>query len=131
MLSRLAASVAAAGSAAVLTMAAAAPADAQESSNLEITVERVLAGTFDRFWLNCAPDFGTHPEPGAACDRLRALDGGLDRLRPEYVPCPGDPDPVRVGITGTWRGEDRTFTAHYANSCSVRTVAAPVVPVDA
>ncbi|MDA0567008.1 hypothetical protein LG943_22205 [Streptomonospora sp. S1-112] len=132
MLCRLAASVAAAASAAVLTVAAAAPADARESSStLEITVERVLADTVDRFWLNCAPDFGTHPEPHAACDRLRTLDGDLHRLSPEYVLCPGDHDPVRVEITGTWQGEDRDFTARYANSCSARAVGGPVVPVDA
>ncbi|QBI52102.1 SSI family serine proteinase inhibitor [Streptomonospora litoralis] len=129
MLRRIAAGVGAAGAAALLCSAAAAPAAAQESSStLEITVERAGAGTLDRYWLNCDPDFGTHPRPQEACAHLRESGGDLERLRSGAAYCPPTESPVEVRITGTWREEPVDFRVRYANGCYARVVGGPVVP---
>ncbi|GAB3439730.1 hypothetical protein GCM10027570_04380 [Streptomonospora sediminis] len=129
MLRRTAAWVGAACAAALVSAAPAAPASAEEpSSTFEITVERASTGTLDRYWLNCNPDFGTHPRPQAACERLRSGGGELERMRSGSALCPSTKAPVDVRIVGNWRGTPTEFNEQYPNDCYARVFAEPVVP---
>ncbi|WP_186355791.1 SSI family serine proteinase inhibitor [Streptomonospora sp. PA3] len=129
MLRRTAAWAGAVGAAVLISAAPTASAGARElSSTLEITVERPKAGSVERFWLNCDPDFGTHPRPLAACDRLRAVEGDFERLRSGAVFCPPLDDPVAVRITGTWRDRPVDFSERYTNDCDALFSSGPVVP---
>jgi hypothetical protein len=78
--------------------------------------------------LTCGPDGGTHPNPKAACDALRAVGGDFERLvwdlvRPD-VACIDLYDPVYARATGSWQsgpGDGPTFDVDYSkefgNSC--------------
>ncbi|GAA3679075.1 hypothetical protein GCM10022224_049080 [Nonomuraea antimicrobica] len=104
------------------------PAHAQ-AAELHIVKHNLPAGTAERWVLTCHPDDGTHPDPFAACDRLRRIGGDLERIRfrPD-VPCPRIFDPVRVEINGWFYGQHKHFDEHYPNPCFVEKIASPIVP---
>ncbi|MFB4277251.1 MULTISPECIES: SSI family serine proteinase inhibitor [unclassified Nonomuraea] len=104
----------------------AAPAHAQAA---ELTITKYHGGVAQRWVLICDPDDGNHPDPFAACDRLREIGGDLDqiRFRPD-VPCPRIFDPVDVQIHGHFHGEPLDLAEQYPNPCFVERLAAPIVP---
>ncbi|GHE48044.1 hypothetical protein GCM10017673_57250 [Streptosporangium violaceochromogenes] len=125
---------------ATAALTAATPAQADDAGStsaradeagavLAIARHNLYEGTVRHWYLTCDPDGGSHPDPHGACDRLRDIDGDLDRLRfrPD-VACPRIYAPVRVKITGTWYGEFKVFSEKYPNACYAEQLAGPVVP---
>jgi hypothetical protein len=71
--------------------------------------------------LHCEPTGGTHPSAQAACDELIRADGHAEAVEdlPD-VACTFEYRPVHVTVTGTWRGEQRTFDHTFPNACAMR-----------
>ncbi|MCF6526522.1 subtilase-type protease inhibitor [Streptomyces sp. JJ36] len=70
--------------------------------------------------LSCTPTpTGTHPDPAAACARLRAVNGDFAVLGDEATgtACPMIYDPVVVTAQGVWEGKRVSYERTYANSC--------------
>lgn len=67
--------------------------------------------------LTCGPDGGTHPNPGEACDSLRAVDGELGDLPNTGDPCPMDFDPVMARVYGYWGDEPVVYAKVFSNDC--------------
>ncbi|MGW1836618.1 subtilase-type protease inhibitor [Streptomyces sp. BBFR2] len=74
--------------------------------------------------LSCMPKAsGTHPSPGAACNRLRAVGGEFDKVTRADgagVVCTREWDPVVVTADGVWQGRRVSYTHTFANSCELR-----------
>lgn len=114
----------------LVTLAAAGPARADDpTGELAISVLSPVRGTVQQYFLTCGPDGGRHPDPVAACNRLREIGGDLDQLRfGPGVACPLIYDPRIVQISGVWNGEAKEFSHDYPNGCFADRVAGPVVP---
>lgn len=101
-----------------LTLALAPAAQAQQESDLVLTVQQEQNGTFSARELHCDPAGGTHPFALSACDEIEAADGDLTQLpgQPDLM-CTFEYDPVRVSAVGTWRGEPVDYTEEFPNIC--------------
>lgn len=93
-------------------------------SALVLTVtsgDDAAAGTVLRaVTLGCTPTAtGTHPDPKAACDELRAADGGFDAVttRDSGVMCTKQWDPVTVTADGVWNGKRVSYVHTFGNAC--------------
>lgn len=96
---------------------------------LGVTLSNFVHGGGFRHWtLTCDPDGGSHPAPRQACDRIRAVDGDLERLSSRPGICSRVYDPWHVDITGTWRGQDKNFREDYPNADCMARAAGAVVP---
>ncbi|MEU3712238.1 subtilase-type protease inhibitor [Streptomyces catenulae] len=76
--------------------------------------------------LSCAPTAsGTHPLPGTACTRLRAVDGEFERVTrtDDTKVCTREWNPVVVTADGVWQGRRIAYTHTFANSCELRSAA--------
>ncbi|WP_158673882.1 MULTISPECIES: SSI family serine proteinase inhibitor [Streptomyces] len=77
--------------------------------------------------LKCFPPGGTHAKPIAACDKLRQIDGDLDRLKSSTgntgVVCTLQYEPVKVQIEGKLKNKKVHWTYTYGNPCLMRQAA--------
>lgn len=66
--------------------------------------------------LTCAPDGGTHPHAKEACAEIDAARGNIAAVPrlPGYG-CLDEWDPVLIGVTGTWRGQEVLFSSFESN----------------
>ncbi|MFK0203848.1 SSI family serine proteinase inhibitor [Streptomyces lavendulae] len=99
------------------------------SANLGILVFH--GSDIRQYGLECAPDGGSHPDAGTACDTLREADGNLLTLRPGSHPACQKPetDPIDVEIMGRWNGMITVFNERYPNRKCAEASAGLVVPV--
>lgn len=76
--------------------------------------------------LTCTPDGGTHPDPKAACDSLRAVGGNFKRLPSTTDFCPLVYDPHTARATGSWQSSPMgpTLLVDYEETFSNRCFAA-------
>lgn len=89
-------------------------------SELLLSVQLGQSGGARAVVLGCDPDAGAHPDPKAACDRLREVDGDFDRLDVSPgVHCTEEYDPHLVRATGTWQGSPVSFERTYGNACEL------------
>ncbi|GGX38189.1 SSI family serine proteinase inhibitor [Streptomyces chryseus] len=84
------------------------------------TGNRAANGTYE---LTCGPAGGTHPEPRAACDRLKELAG---EDGDPFAPVPQDRmcthqhgGPATARITGTWNGRNVDAKFNQGNGCEI------------
>lgn len=85
---------------------------------LRITPETTASPAPAKATLACDPDGGTHPDPRAACEELRNVDGDFERLSPpEPYMCTLEIAPVRVEAIGYWNGERVDYTETFDNPC--------------
>jgi hypothetical protein len=112
---------------AAASLAVATPAQAAAASELTITVYDPQG--FGLSWrLTCDPDGGLHPDPYAACDKLREIDGDLEQIREPSGPCVRIWDPRDAEIHGYWNGEPVDFSQRYPNPYCMASAAAPIIP---
>lgn len=95
-------------------------ATAGARSELLLSVQLGRSGGARAVTLTCDPDGGMHPDPRAACDRLRGVAGDLARLDVSPgVHCTEEYDPHLVRATGTWHGSPVAFERAYGNACEL------------
>jgi hypothetical protein len=100
--------------------AADSQADILPQAELELSVTRDADGATDTVELICqlsTPDDGTHPNPAAACDSLRAVGGDFEQLPDAGAPCTREYDPHTVTATGRWDGSIVDYEETFANRC--------------
>jgi len=93
------------------------PAARAQPGNSALTLSFTESSGQRSVSLECDPDGGTHPQPGPACDDLRAVDGHIEDMAPDGRLCLMIFDPVTLEASGVWRGERREFEHTYGNSC--------------
>jgi hypothetical protein len=102
------------------------PASAAAGAELYITVTPVNGGAYS-LRLICSPDGGLHPQPNAACDELRAVDGWIDRVNVNPGPCPMIYLPVDVRVRGHWYGRPTSYHREFSNKCVMDRRLGPIV----
>ncbi|MFF6946974.1 SSI family serine proteinase inhibitor, partial [Streptomyces lavendulae] len=87
-----------------ISMATPAMAAAPPGPSADLGILVFHGDDIRQYGLECAPDGGSHPDAGTACDQLRKVDGNLLTLRPGSHPACQKPetDPVDVEIMGRW-----------------------------
>lgn len=88
----------------------AAAGAAQDGTEFEIYTVRGI------HTLTCGPDGGTHPYAKEACAEIDAARGDIAAVPP--LPnhgCLDVWDPVLIGVTGKWRGQEVLFSAFESN----------------
>jgi hypothetical protein len=96
-----------------LTLAGAQGATASADGETEFEIYTVNGVTT----LTCAPDGGTHPHVKEACAEIDAARGDIGSVPslPGHA-CPDVWDPVLIGVTGKWRGQEVLFSAFESNA---------------
>jgi hypothetical protein len=100
-------------------------AAAAAGAELFITVTPVNGGAY-AMRLTCDPDGGFHPNPVAACDALRNVDGYVEDLNVDPGPCPRIYDPVEVNVDGHWYGRPNPYYQEFANRCEMERKLGPL-----
>jgi hypothetical protein len=112
---RLTTIVAAAASAVTVL---AAPATAEMTSSLTLTLEDTQGGATNSVTLTCDPDGGTHPHFQQACDAMRRANGFPWALKPTGQPCTLNYSPVTAYMRGNWRIMNIAFKTTFSNRCA-------------
>lgn len=96
-----------------LALALPAGAAAAAQPGQAVTELRVYgpAGTVT---LTCGPVGGTHPRAKEACAEIGAASGKIEAIPPSGG-CLDYWDPVLIGVTGRWRGEEILFSDFESN----------------
>ncbi|WP_188187246.1 SSI family serine proteinase inhibitor [Nonomuraea sp. SYSU D8015] len=78
--------------------------------------------------LHCNPDGGNHPNPRAACDLLRKIDGDFNKIHvPPNTKCGQQVKPYVAVITGQWHGKKVQWDMGYRNGCAMKAAAGPLL----
>ncbi|MBP2475026.1 hypothetical protein JOF53_003898 [Crossiella equi] len=115
----LACSVLAAG------LLAAAPAAADSSTNLTLSVQG-SSGPAQVATLTCEPAGGKHPKAADACKALVAVDGDVRRMTNDEMACTMEFAPVAATLKGTWRGQPVAYAQDFGNPCALRSRTGPI-----
>ncbi|MFF7082128.1 SSI family serine proteinase inhibitor [Streptomyces lavendulae] len=110
--------------ASLLTCAALAvvvPSGAQAAGAAsELTLKRTVGGVSRSASLSCDPAGGTHRRAQEACALLASVNGNFKALTPSAdAVCPPAGEPVRVSVSGQWRGKRVFQEETFANDCEV------------
>jgi hypothetical protein len=122
--------------AAALLVAGAAPAQAthQETFSgdwlyLTVTHGDTRSSDIRGTLLLCDPPQG-HARAAEACDRLRAVDGAIDRMPPQGGTCHMIYAPVTVHARGQWNGRPVDYARTFSNDCEMADWTGPLFALD-